>query len=100
MFGLSNQHLMLGGIVLLFLLSKAGNLKPLLEKLASYWRQGVTTAKGVLSPQETVADIMAHLKALDAYSDAHNLEWGESLKNMLAAVGKIEFDREPTSESN
>lgn len=97
MFGLDTNQLVLLGIGGAFLLSKAGKLRPLLENLAGLWNKGVGAAKDAISPQETVATIMTHLKALDDYADKHGLQWGDSLKSMLADAGKIEFDRETTA---
>ena len=83
----------------LYALNRFGGFAPLLAKLKAMFGKGQTAAQALLTPKTDIGDVMEYLKALDAYSDANNLEWAEPLKKMVADAANVEFTKEPTNEA-
>lgn len=71
----------------------------LLTRVKSLFGKGQSAAQALLNPTTDIGDVMEYLKALDAYSDAHKLGWGDALKKMLNEAGAVEFDKEAENEA-
>lgn len=71
----------------------------LLTKINALFGKGQSAAQALLNPTTGIGDVMEYLKALDAYSDTHNLGWGDTLKKMLNEAGGVEFDKEVKNEA-